>query len=120
MAEECWHGACLVHLGKSIRKERIMNLQMQLKRGLVALAVWVLLGGFVLSRAGAGEERAAAAIHAALRTGSCETSLRIDLTQSLRVTMPCDWSCAPVREVMHVLHVPVRKAPSSACQASSL
>jgi hypothetical protein len=95
-----------------------MNLQMQLKRGLVALAIWVLLGGFVLSRAGAGEERAAAAIHAALRTSSrCEASLRIDLTQSLRVTMPCDWSCAPVREVMHALRVPVSKSPSSSCPA---
>jgi hypothetical protein len=94
-----------------------MNLQMQLKRGLVALAIWVLLGGFVLSRSGAGEERAAAAIHAALRSGSCETSMRIDLTQSLRVTMPCGWSCAPVREVMHALRVPVSKSPSSSCQA---
>ena len=94
-----------------------MNLQMQLKRGLFALAVWVLLGGFVLSRAGAGEERAAAAMRAALQTGSrCEATLRIDLTRSLRVTMPCDWSCAPVREVMHALHVPVRKS-SSDCEA---
>ena len=94
-----------------------MNLQMQLKRGLVALAIWVLLGGFVLSHAGAGEERAAAAIHAALRTGSdCDASLRIDLTQSLRVTMPCDRSCAPVREVMRALRVPVRKSAST-CQA---
>jgi len=98
-----------------------MNLQMQLKRGLVALAIWVLLGGFVLSHAGAGEERAAAASHAALRTSStCESSLRIDLTRSLRVTMPCDWSCAPVREVMHALRVPVRKSPSSACQAPNV
>jgi len=94
-----------------------MNLQMQLKRGLVALAVWVLLGGFVLSHAGANEERAAAAIHAALRTSAnCESSLRIDLTQSLRVTMPCDQSCAPVREVMRALRVPVRKSAST-CQA---
>ena len=98
-----------------------MNLQMQLKRGLVALAVWALFGGFVMSRAGAGEERAAAAIHAVLQTGSrCDASLRIDLTQSLRVTMPCDWSCAPVREVMHVLHVPVSKAPASSCHAPSV
>lgn len=95
-----------------------MNLQMQLKRGLVALAIWVLLGGFVLSRAGAGEERAAAAIHAALQSGShCEASLSIDLTQSMRVTLPCDLACAPVREVMHALRVPVRKTPSSACEA---
>jgi len=94
-----------------------MNLQMQLKRGIVALAIWVLLGGFVLSRAGAGEERAAAAIHAALRTSSrCEASLRIDLTQSVRVTMPCDWACAPVREVMHALHVPARKSVAT-CEA---
>ena len=94
-----------------------MNLQMQIKRGLVALAVWVLLGGFVLSHAGANEEHAAAAIHAALRTSStCEASLRIDLSQSLRVTMPCDRSCAPLREVMRVLHVPVSKS-SSACPA---
>jgi hypothetical protein len=94
-----------------------MNLQMQLKRGLVALAIWALLGGFVLSRAGAGEERAAAAIHAALQSGThCEASLRIDLTQSVRVTVPCDWSCAPVREIMHALRVPVRKS-ASACEA---
>jgi hypothetical protein len=96
-----------------------MNLQMQLKRGLVALAIWVLLGGFVLSRAGAGEERAAAAIHAALQTGSrCQAALRIDLTRSLRVTVPCDWSCAPVREVMHALHVPVSTSSPSSCPAS--
>ncbi len=89
-----------------------MNLQMQLRRGLVALAIWTLLGGFVLSRAGAGEEHAAAAIHAALQSGShCEAALRIDLTQSVRVTLPCDLACAPVREVMHALHVPVRKSP---------
>jgi len=94
-----------------------MNLQMQLKRGLVALAVWVLLGSFVLSHAGANEEHAAAAIHAALQTkSSCAASLRIDLTQSLRVTMPCDRSCAPVREVMRALRVPVSKS-SSACPA---
>ena len=94
-----------------------MNLQMQLKRGVVALAIWVLLGGFVLSRAGAGEERAAAAIHAALQSGAhCEASLRIDLTQSVRVTVPCDWSCAPVREVMHALRVPVHKS-ASVCEA---
>jgi hypothetical protein len=95
-----------------------MNLQMQLRRGLVALAIWVLLGGFVLSRAGSGEERAAAAINAALQSGArCEASLRIDLTQSMRVTLPCDWSCAPVREVMHALHVPVRKSSASVCEA---
>jgi hypothetical protein len=94
-----------------------MNLQMQLKRGLVALAIWVLLGGFVLGRAGTGEERAAAAIHAALQSGErCEASLRIDLTRSVRVTLPCDWSCAPVREVMHALRVPVRKS-ASVCEA---
>ena len=94
-----------------------MNLQMQLKRGVIALAIWVLLGGFVLSRAGAGEERAAAAIHAALQSGThCEASLRIDLTQSVRVTVPCDWSCAPVREVMHALRVPVRKS-AAVCEA---
>lgn len=93
-----------------------MNLQMQLKRGLVALALWLLLGGVVLGRA-AGEERAAAAIHAALQSGSrCEATLRIDLTQSLRVTLPCDRSCAPVREALHVLHVPVRES-SSTCEA---
>jgi hypothetical protein len=104
-------------LAKVYEKERIMNLQMQLKRGLVALAIWVLLGGFVLSHAGANEARAAAAIHAALRTSAtCESSLRIDLTQSLRVTMPCDRSCAPVREVMRALHVPVRTS-APACQA---
>ena len=94
-----------------------MNLQMQLKRGLVALAIWVLLGGFVLSRAGAGEERAASAIHAALHSGThCEAALRIDLTQTVRVNWPCDWSCAPVRKVMHALHVPVRES-ASACAA---
>jgi len=95
-----------------------MNLHMQLKRGVVALAIWTLLGGFVLSRAGAAEERAAAAIHAALQSGArCEAHLRIDLTRSVRVTLPCDRSCAPVREVMQALHVPVSE-PASACLAA--
>src|SRR4051812_46212820 len=85
-----------------------MNLQSQLKRGLIALAIWVMLGGIALTRAGGAVADADAEHMAALHAKpDCSSSLRIDFTPSLRVTLPCDRSCAPMRGVMRALHVSV-------------
>ena len=88
-----------------------MNLQLQLKRGLIALAIWAVLGGIALTRAGGAVADADAEHMAALRAShakpDCSSSLRIDFTPSLRVTLPCDRSCAPVRNVMRALHLSV-------------
>ena len=91
-----------------------MDLQMQVKRGVIALAIWAVLGSLVVSRAGQAAVDAARhevmprAVPAALQVRrECDTQLRIELTQSLRLTMPCAGSCAAIRSVADVLHLPV-------------
>jgi len=89
-----------------------MNLQLQLKRGLIALAIWAVLGGIALTRAGGAvvdaEDQHMAALRASLHAKpDCSSTLRIDFTPSLRLTLPCDRSCAPVRGVMRALHLSV-------------
>lgn len=91
-----------------------MDLQMQVKRGVIALAIWAMLGSVVLSRAGqvavdaARHDAAPRAVQAALQVRrECDRQLRIDLTQSVRLTVPCDRSCAPIRCVADALHLPV-------------
>jgi len=89
-----------------------MNLQSQLKRGFIALAIWAVLGGIALTRAGGAVGDAEAEHITALRASlhakpDCSSSLRIDFTPSLRVTLPCDNSCAPVRGALRALHLSV-------------
>jgi hypothetical protein len=94
-----------------------MDMQMQLKRGVIALMVWAVLGGFVLSRAGTladAGDRAPALLPAALDSGrECDKRLRIELTPSMRLTVPCDHSCGPIRNVARVLHMPVAAVAGS-------
>ena len=92
-----------------------MDLQMQLKRALIAFAVWTALGGIALSRAGehapmraeAAEAPAPVLVHAAGTAPVCRTRLRIELTAALRLTIPCDRSCSPRRGIAQVLNLPV-------------
>ena len=91
-----------------------MDLQMQLKRALIAFAVWAALGGIALSRAGAetpasarsADAEAPVLVHAGAEA-HCRSHLRIDLTDLLRVTLPCDRNCSPVRAIAHALSLPV-------------
>jgi hypothetical protein len=89
-----------------------MDMQMQLKRGIIAVMIWAVLGGVVLSRAGTpidGRDPAPLLVSSSLADSAreCQQRLRIELTSSLRVTIPCDHSCKPLRSVAHVLHLPV-------------
>lgn len=86
-----------------------MNLQMQMRRGLVALAIGLVLCGLAIARAGDGSAEMAhgvgAVIRAVERGGDCNSSLRIELADSVHVTVPCDLSCSPMRSVLHTFHV---------------
>ena len=87
-----------------------MDMQMQLKRGLIAVMVWAALGGLVLSRAAtpadADGQHAPLLIPALASSRDCGKHLRIELTASLRVTVPCDHSCGPIRNIARLLHLP--------------
>jgi hypothetical protein len=90
-----------------------MDLHMQLRRALIAFAVWAILGGIALSRAGeqlpaAAAQPAAAAHAAALQVGPrCALRQRIRLTPSLQLTIPCDTThCATLRRVAGLLDLP--------------
>jgi hypothetical protein len=87
-----------------------MNLQMQLRRGVIALVIGLVVCGAALARAGAADALGARAVdamvHAAHQTVTdCDASLRIELAGSVHVTVPCDLACAPMRSVLHTLHV---------------
>ena len=87
-----------------------MNLQMQLRRGLIALVIGLVVCGAALARAGAtdalGARAVDAMVHAAHQSGAdCAASLRIDLADAVHLTVPCDYACAPMRSVLHTLHV---------------
>lgn len=90
-----------------------MDLQLQIKRAIIAFAVWAVLGGVALSRAGtalpAADAPAAARVHvSAASDRACRSRLRIDVTGSLRLTIPCDRSsCRALRGVAEVLRMPV-------------
>ena len=94
-----------------------MDMQMQLKRGVIALMVWAVLGGVVLSRAGTLADAGAGArtwVPSALDSArECDKRLRIELTPSMRLTVPCDRSCGPIRNVARVLHMPVATVAGS-------
>jgi hypothetical protein len=86
-----------------------MNLQMQLRRGLIALVIGLVVCGAALARASGGDFHAGgvdAVIRAARQDAGCGSSLRIDLVGAVHVTVPCDLACAPMRRVLHTLHVP--------------
>jgi len=89
-----------------------MDLQLQLKRAMIAFLAWAVLGGVALSRAGtalpAADTPAPAHVHvSAAPDHACRSRLRIDVTGSLRLTVPCDTSCRALREVAGVLRMPV-------------
>ena len=88
-----------------------MDLQMQVRRGIIALAIWVVLGGIVLSHAGtpaavAHDGAAAQSTPASLEDRrACRTQVRIELTPDVRLTVPCDSACKPLRNVAEALHL---------------
>ncbi len=89
--------------------EAVMNLQMQMRRGLIALAIGLVLAGLATARAGSGHAEAARGVGSVIRavdaSANCGSSLRIDLAGSVHLTVPCDLSCAPMRSVLHTLHL---------------
>jgi hypothetical protein len=90
--------------------EAIMDLQMQLRRGVIALAIWAVLGGIVLSHARAASAAAGAprAMASAFDAGhACHGQIQIDIVSGMRLTLPCDRSCASLRSVAQVLRLPV-------------
>jgi hypothetical protein len=91
-----------------------MNLQMQLRRGLIALVIGLVVCGAALARAGAADGLGARAVdamvHAPHRTAAdCDASLRIDVADTVHLTVPCDLTCSPMRRVLHTLHVPATR-----------
>lgn len=86
-----------------------MNLQMQMRRGLIALAIGLALAGLAVARVGNGQVEAAHGVGSVIRAvdarPDCGESLRIDVADSVHVTVPCDLTCAPMRRVLHTLHV---------------
>ena len=108
-----------------------MDLQLQIKRALIAFAVWAALGGIALSRAAAEVPAAATlAVPAPMPAATvfasrhadehCELRLRIAVTPSLRVTLPCDRSCSPLRGLAEVLGMPVETKSGSCAQLRSV
>lgn len=86
-----------------------MNLQIQLRRGLIALVIGLMLGGVAVARAsldgGASEQGVGAVVQAVDKDAGCGSSLRIEVAKSVHVNVPCELSCAPMRSVLHTLHV---------------
>jgi hypothetical protein len=94
-----------------------MSLQMQLRRGVIALAFGLALAVFAL---GHGHVEAAAArgvgsvIRAVDRPAGCGDSLRIEIARDLRVTVGCAAACAPMQRVLGTLHVATTAQPRCA------
>jgi hypothetical protein len=70
-----------------------MNLQMQLRRGVIALVLGLALGGVALGSAGAGDAVGAQGVGAVIRAvqkdnAGCDSTLRIDLARSVHLTVP--------------------------------
>jgi hypothetical protein len=92
-----------------------MSLQMQLRRGVIAMVIGLALGGVAIGGAAVdggnsgdavGAQGIGAVIRAVHSDGSdCDASLRIEVGRAVHVTVPCDLSCAPVSRVLDVLHV---------------
>jgi len=86
-----------------------MDLQMQVRRGVLALVLGLALGGVALGRAhppaGLSVHGVGAVIRAVQHNPGCDASLRIELGDDARLTIPCDRSCAPMRGVFSMLHV---------------
>jgi len=93
-----------------LRKEAIMSLRMQLRRGVIALLFGLLVGSFAIGRAGhddaVGVHGVGTVIRAVDSGADCDSSLRIEIASHVQLTIPCEASCAPMRNVLHTLHVP--------------
>lgn len=99
-----------------------MDMQMQFRRGVIAVVIWAVLGGIVLSRAGTPADSGRLRTHlmlpvalaqsvpdggAASGERDCLKHLRIELTPAMRLTIPCEHSCGPIRNVARALGMPV-------------
>ena len=85
-----------------------MNLQMQMRRGLIALAIGLALAGLAVAK-GTGHVEAARGVGAVIRAvdgnAGCDSSLSIDVADTVHLNVPCDLTCAPMRSVLRTLHV---------------
>lgn len=84
-----------------------LRMRMQMRRGLVALAIGLVLCGLAMARAADQPEMAhgvGMVIRAVERGADCNSSLRIDF-ETVHLTVPCELSCSPMRSVLHTLHV---------------
>jgi hypothetical protein len=90
-------------------EEAIMSLQMQLRRGVIALLIGLALGLLALGRAHDAAGTAARGVGSVIRAvdgrPECSDSLRIDIARDLRVTVNCAGACAPMSRVLDVLRV---------------
>jgi hypothetical protein len=87
-----------------------MSLQMQLRRGVLALVIGFALVGLAVGRAHFDSARSGSGVGAVIRAvdatkPGCDASLRIELARAVHLTVPCDSACAPMRGVLHTLHV---------------
>ena len=87
-----------------------MSLQMQLRRGILALVIGLSLAGLAIGRAHfdtAGSGRGVGAVVRAVDNGGsdCAARRRRDQARAGHRTVPCDKACAPMRGVLHTLHV---------------
>jgi hypothetical protein len=94
-----------------------MSLQMQIHRGLIALAIALALGGLALGSASADDALGARDVGAVIRAVQkdnpvCDSSLRIEVARSVHLTVPCDLSCTPMNSLLNSLHVSTTMRPS--------
>ena len=93
-----------------------MSLRMQLRRGVIALIIGLALGGLAIGRASLDGSTAVRGVGSVIRavqqSGDCASSLRIDVADAVRVTVPCDLTCAPMRRVLSTLHVGAKRQSS--------
>jgi hypothetical protein len=86
-----------------------MSLQMQLRRGVIALVIGLALCAFAAERSheasGTAVRGVGSVIRAVDRQPVCSESLRIDFRSDFRVTVNCDGACAPMNRLLGVLHV---------------
>ena len=88
-----------------------MSLQMQLRRGVIALIIGLALCGLALSRASVGDAADVQGVGLVTRAADtdrhkCGSHLRIDITPEIRLSVSCDGACAPLNRVLQALDVP--------------
>jgi hypothetical protein len=99
-----------------------MSLQIQLRRGVIALIIGLALCGLAISRGGHGQSAGVHGVGSVIRAvdsarHACDSRLRIEVDRNVALSVACASACAPLGRVLNTLHVTTRE--ESRCVALS-